>query len=296
MTKIDYEITLENNTDFSLKELRIEYRAFIQKTGKSHTRVDEGQLLITKIPVGEKASLKAQPIDLITKFETVHEEDSLGYTTSYQEKNSREKLEGFWVKVYGPEVDGTPTVREWCNPPDTSENFAWQGKKNSNDPVYRTGSSSLTESDPTKALELFLTMHKKDPDSELERNIGYIYIWHLNPPNIPLGLEWLEKAAERYNLSACTLLAGCYSAFYGHPQCFNLKKTVKYGLRSAAINPRSFPHELMAKAYALDGQFDKAVEHQKIAVNLYKQSKNSSPEHLDSREATLELYQNNKTE
>ena len=35
-------------------------------------------------------------------------------------------LKGFWIKVYGPSVDGEPTVREWCYPSDTKEDYTWQ--------------------------------------------------------------------------------------------------------------------------------------------------------------------------
>lgn len=131
-TTIEYEITLENRTDFPLKDLRIEYRAFILNQGYGglgdSNRVGGGQLLIAETLDGEKVSLQTQPVHLVTKFITVSEFSSSSGTTTYQKKTKSECLKGFWVRVYGPIIDGNPTIREWCNPPDTSEDFAWQDK------------------------------------------------------------------------------------------------------------------------------------------------------------------------
>ena len=132
-TTIEYEITLENRTDFPLKDLRVEYRAFILNQGyegyKDSNRVSGGQLLIAEIPKGGRVSRTTHPTRLTTSFRTVSEFDTYsGSTTTYQKKTTSERLKGFWVRVYGPEIDGEPTIREWCNPPDTSEDFAWQDK------------------------------------------------------------------------------------------------------------------------------------------------------------------------
>jgi hypothetical protein len=45
---------------------------------------------------------------------------------SYQRKVMEEQLKGFWVKVYGPELDGQQMCREWCYPSDTMEEYTWQ--------------------------------------------------------------------------------------------------------------------------------------------------------------------------
>jgi len=488
-TQVGYEITLENKTDFPLTNLKIEYRAFILSQGYEGlgdtSRVDGGQLLIAEIPAGEQVSKKTLSIDLITTFRWVTETSYNGGSTSYEKKTTAEHLKGFWIKVYGSAIDGTPTIREWCYPADTSDDFAWQEqitpvtrmatttspRRGSKESALLKEASSLAKSDPEKALELYLeayeiaqsphaanaigkhllyrhtppniplgiewmeksatggsfnasaclasiyasykypeyhdvkkalehglratsmrpkdgwghrimagvyaedgqfkeavkhqklsikifrntSRHDKDyfkkylailereldlykndkskynpsdrsarhnvsqelmksnpakaidllqnayeksPDPKTAGSIGHTYIWNLKPPNIPLGLEWLEKAAEGNNVPACRLLALAYSTYYGYPEYYNLEKTLKYGRKALSIEPDCHTsHQAMAKAYAFGGQFDKAVEHQRIALELFKNAKGKpTPEHISNMEAMLELYRNNKIE
>ncbi len=137
LTKIEYKITLENRTDFPLKDLRIEYRTFILKQGyegnKDSNRVGGGQWHIAEIPAGKKVSRNISSINLTAGFRTVRETDYYsGITSTSQQKTYQDRLKGFWIKVYGPEIDGKPAIRKWCNPPDTSEDFAWQDITKSN--------------------------------------------------------------------------------------------------------------------------------------------------------------------
>ncbi len=135
-TEIVYEIILENKTGFPLSGLRIEYRAFIlkkvlNKDGKDQedsSRVDGGQLRIAEMPDGKKVSGKLKPIELSSSFKSVTEGNFQTGYDNYKLKTSEEELKGFWIKIYGPEIDGIPTIREWCNPSNTMKNFAWQEK------------------------------------------------------------------------------------------------------------------------------------------------------------------------
>ena len=302
LTQVVYEITLENKTDFPLKDLRIEYRSFILKKGlnrartgqKDTNRVAGGQLHIAEIPAGKKVTRKTQSANLSTTFKEVQDSTYIvGVFDRYELKSSTEKLEGFWIKVYGPEVDGKPAIREWCNPPDTSENFAWQDLT----PSRQTASPQKSESDPAEEIERLTKTYERNPSPKTARNIGYAYMWSLKPPNIPLALEWYEKAAKENNVAACRGLAGIYSSFYGHTQYYSLEKTIKYAQQALSIEPDGHTaHRMMAKAYAVDGQFDKAVEHQEKALEFLRphRGKGSVDSHISAMEKTLELYKNKK--
>ncbi|MEN7973567.1 MAG: hypothetical protein ABFR47_06995, partial [Verrucomicrobiota bacterium] len=124
------------------------------------------------------------------------------------------------------------------------------------------------------------------------------YIWYLKPSNIPLGLEWLEKSAKEDNNSACRLLSGFYSTYYGHTGYLDVEKAIKYGRQALSIQPDELPHQTMALAYALDGQFEKAVKHQEQAIEFvrkkYKHRENYQTI-LGRLETKLELYRNKNT-
>lgn len=304
ITHIAYAITLENRTDFPLKGLKIEYRSFIFKQGyegnTDSNRVGGGQLHIAEIPVGKKFSRNVASVHLTAEFRTVWDQDSSGTASSSQQKTSQEYLKGFWVKVYGPEIDGKPSIREWCNPPDTSESFAWQeATPDSHQKSASAGKPTPEkEVDPAKEIDQLIQDYDKSPSTRGAKDIAYAYLWRLKPPNILLGLEWYKKAAENNDVGACRSLSLVYSGFYGHTEYYSLEKTLKYGEKVLSRKPgcHTAPQAL-AKAYALDNQFDKAVKYQSQAIDAYIKNTKGKPshEHLSTMEAALELFKNKKT-
>ena len=297
-TEVTYEITLENKTDFPLADLKIEYRTFILNQGyegnENSNRVGGEQLHITEIPVGKKISQKTQPVILITKFRHVTETSSNGNTTQYLKKTMSERLKGVWIKVYGPEVDGVPSIREWCNPSDTRNNFVWQEIKlvPQTERLVLIESRKLWKSDPEKAIEIAQQCYETAQSPAAACVIGLTYLHYLKPNKVPLGIEWLEKAAVGNDYTACCWLAKTYST-YIDPQYHNSKKGIKYGLQAVSMIPRGAEgHEKLAEAYALDGQFKKAVEHAQIAYDTYKLS---GPEGLAPIiKARLKFYRNHQ--
>jgi len=305
-SRIMYEITLENKTGFPLNNLKIEYRTFVLKKilnkengeqEEDSSRVDGGGFNIN-IPVGKKISKTTAPTILDTEFRQMMEGNTYTGFDYYKLKVSEEELEGFWIKIHGPEIDGTRAVREWCNPADTIENFSWQDKT----PTFRqrmamAGSTpnQPRKIDPAEEIERLTKLYEKHPSANTAKSIGYAYVWKLKPPNISLGLEWLEKAAAKNNLPACRLLANIYSTYYGDRQYYSLEKTIQYAQQALSIEPGGpTAHVMMAKAYAVDGQFDKAVEHQKLAVELFGKKRGAKSQQISSMERILKLYQDKK--
>jgi hypothetical protein len=306
-TEICYEIALENKTDFPLEGLRIEYRAFIENRGyqgrEDSSRVDGDHLSIDEVPVGKTISRTLPSIRLTTQYEIIATHDIYsGYTSYHEDKTSEEQLKGFWVKVYGPELDGQQMIREWCYPSDTMEKYTWQEVAKTS--TKKTGTSksatqttdlyslrptSLARTDPDKALKLMQEKYKKDPNPLLAYNIGYTYIYYLRPPNVSLGVEWLEKAAKEDYFSACTELSSFYSKLTEH---LDPEKAFRYGEQVLSIRPDYYrSHEIMAAVYACDNQFEKAIEHQQRAIQLFKKGKSSSSIALTRLERKLKSYQ-----
>jgi len=316
-TEIKHEITLENETDFLLKDLKIEYRAFILKKGyesrKDSNRVGGGQLHIDEIPRQGKVSKKTQIINLATMLENVTEIGNDGTTVvnRYQKKIGEEQLKGFWIKVYGPEIDGNPSIREWCYPSDTSEKFQWL-EKTACPPIHRSleeervrlhkiingekEAELLLESNPQKAIELYLEVYEIRPSWRLEYEIGRAYIEYLKPANVSLGLEWLEKLDNKF-LELYTTLSKAYLC---SGEYYNVEKAIRYAHKARSHRADSaVAHEQLASAYVHGGQFDKAVKYQKLAIKLHERQKKERPRlptgtNLERLEATLKLYQNNK--
>ena len=312
--EIEYEITLENKTDFPLKDLKIEYRAFIlnqSHEGKEDSnRVDGGELHIYEIPAGGKISKKVQATSLSTNFKIIWEKSFSGSLSKSQIKTSKEQLKGFWLKVYGPEIDGNAAIRNWCNPPNTIENYAWQ-KYTSLSPATRPEQIRRKESellwealhlksdDPQKALEIYHEAYEIAQSPKVAFEIGSLHLNRLNPPNIQLGLEWMEKAASNNYVIACASLADIYAS-YRHPEYHDVKKALKHGLKAISIRPKAhWVHRAMAGAYAEDGQFAKAVKHQERSIKLFirclKHDKAYLKKTLPTRELELTLYKDNKS-
>ena len=313
-TEIVYTITLENKTDFPLKDLKIEYRAFIFNKGyedKADSNwIGGDQLHITEIPAGKRVSQKLPPITLVTQFVTVREHSGNSWS-EYEKKTESEQLEGFWVKIYGPTLDEKPTIREWYTPSDTSKSFVWPDTI-SRRPVIRSPLATtkfhdysdkelellnearrLQESTPDKALTLYKEAYEIGQSPWAEAGIGELHIYHLKPINIPLGLEWLEKAAARNDYRGYHLLVKFYST-YEDPQYHDIKRAIIYSLQLILINPSFGDHSKLADLYAQDGQFKKAVEHQKLAIEIYEkfcEEQSKKPLLLLKMETTLKHYQ-----
>lgn len=130
-TAVIYMLTLQNRTGFPLGDVRIEYRAFIEQKGyegrEDSSRVAGGQIQVNKIPDGQKITESTKAIRLQTSYVTKADYDSITSSRSYYAvKTFEDDLKGFWVRVYGPTVDGETVFREWCYPSDTIEDYTWQ--------------------------------------------------------------------------------------------------------------------------------------------------------------------------
>ncbi|MEN8254970.1 MAG: hypothetical protein ABFR33_05815 [Verrucomicrobiota bacterium] len=294
-TEVVYEITLENKTDFPIKDIRIEYHASISvkdyRKKKDSKRLDSGELHIAGIPAGGKILQTTKPMNMV----------KLSSPCCGMVKE--EKLDGFWFNVHGPETEGKPAIREWGDPSDASRKFSLfleKCGKSDNEEELLSAISGLWKSDPEKAIEFALNTYEISQSATAARNIGELYLFHLKPANIPLGLEWMEKAAKKNDFTACWRLAEFY-ATCADPQHHNPKKGIEYGLQAVSLQSDGDyrGNYYLAMAYAHDGQFEKAVEHQETVVDIHKRYRSISAEfqsYLSKMEELLKLYRNNKTQ
>lgn len=319
LTDVTYLIVLENKLNSDFVNLVIEYRAFIEDQGRKGKqdliRVEVGQINIDCLPARSRIEKITDTFTLYVSNDIRQEYSSVRreYVTTH-ETVGKERLKGFWFRVYGPSIEGEKRAfREWCYPADTMVDYAWSdvsiGNKTKKDwRKLGIAPGSLAHTNPAEALKLMKEAYGQDADPAIAKNIGYTYLWLLEPHDIAAGLEWLKKGAEGDNQSACRLLSGFYSTYYGHMDYLDVEQAVLYGEKALSLKMDFFPHEIMGIAYARSGQFEKAVEHQQQAIQLYKrllsERKRDVPsdslatmkQHLEKMEQKLELYKNGKVE
>ncbi len=134
---ICYEITLRNRSRKPIEKIKIEYRYFVETEGDNIPRgtlkdVKTGTLTVARIEPGERVMVKTGNLSLDEKFSktAVYDTRSSGsnqFVGYEMDKKSEDKLLGIWLKMYGPEIDGEPAVRDVSDPEDLQEEVKWQG-------------------------------------------------------------------------------------------------------------------------------------------------------------------------
>lgn len=132
---ICYEITLRNRSAKPIENLKIDYRYFVEThmDGESDgdlKGIKPGNLSIDRIEPGEEVTVTTTSISIDEKFSKTAVYDTRFSGTSrligYEmDKKSEDELMGVWLKVYGPELEGEPTVRDVCFPENLPEDFDW---------------------------------------------------------------------------------------------------------------------------------------------------------------------------
>lgn len=138
--KVSFEVTLKNATKDSLADLKIEYCYYITRVGmgelKDQERVEYIPGQAVSIPPSRPLKLQTQSTKLTTtykkKTEIVRNYSSNGsYTTSTnvsKVKVSDDKLDGIWIRILGPTLDGKRLYRDITYPTKLMENRTWGSK------------------------------------------------------------------------------------------------------------------------------------------------------------------------
>jgi len=142
-----------------------------------------------------------------------------------------------------------------------------------------------------KALWLYREAYKLEPSAKSAFGLGMIYTYRPPFKEVGRGLTFLEEAAEQNHHSACFMLAEFYSS-NSDPKQRNEEKAIFFGLKAVELNPKSMrAHGSLAAAYARDGKFDEAIEHQEKSIEIYSSFRGANDAYKDSQQKKLVLYE-----
>ena len=136
---VTYNIVLDNRSDLSIPNVRVEYCMCVNTSGfngkPDTTRTIDGSLDFGRMAPGEKKTLKTSPGELKTTEMSYQYEDTYdnGYTSvttwrTAQKKATEDKLAGIMLRVYGPAVEGKQIIREYNDPSGVDRKFQWPKK------------------------------------------------------------------------------------------------------------------------------------------------------------------------
>ncbi len=121
-----YLVRLKNTGREDIQKLKLEYRIYIaiDNSGKKDSsRTVEGSFEIDSLPAGQSTNVETEEVTLTEDYEQVYEKGEEYYDSARDtwrsssvslgsKKVSEEYMDGVWVKIYGPEIDGVPVVRD----------------------------------------------------------------------------------------------------------------------------------------------------------------------------------------
>ncbi len=323
---VDYELTMDNRTGAALERVRVEYRCLVERSGsKGHS--DDAAWVSGKLEVGGSAgkgknSYKTPSICLETTYEVQEE-----HTATWNDRSTvRAKLWtddvcGVWFKVYGPSLDGVQVVREICLPSDFPRRHSWssaeEGITNSaSEPFSATpknggeerlesseynhaftkmmngsrGSNRKTQAERLKERIVFYdAQHDDDFSGYYSSKIGMLY---KQGGDFELALSWYEKSLQAGGEYAHRGLAVLYAS--GSPETYDGAKAVEHALIALEGHKKDYyVLEILACAYARDGQFKMAIRTQKEVIDRLQKSSGYKANCTEYK-MRLELYKSGK--
>ena len=135
--KIYYEITLSNRSKEPIVGLKVESRFFVstEKDDKEEMKAETpNSITISLIKPGKSVTIKTAEVTIEDIFNRtavygIGIRGSGNEITGYNKKKvSSDDLVGLWVRVYGPDVDGEPVIRNMCEPRDLADDLNWDGE------------------------------------------------------------------------------------------------------------------------------------------------------------------------
>jgi len=257
-----------------------------------------------------------------------YEDTGNGYSIQQTKSHpwSEDRLRGIWFKIYGPAVDGTPFVRDACFPDDLQEEVVWHNKTAKikrrirylpviTPPEERgkqrerclgdkrsyqqwlelalfefrnSGQDRDLQRQVLEGLELFYDSEQRDANRIFVHTIA---MECMNYDFFKFAIPWLERCIPFGIQEAHAPLARIYSSA---PQedLHDGAKAVEHAKAALEQDEDSDRlQDLLARAYARNGEYDLAVSTQKKAIEYLLRSLKGSAD-LVEYETRLELYQN----
>ncbi len=314
-----FEVTLENRTEDPIENLKIKYRIFIaveDKTvdGEDYTRPVSGELVVEHIAAASSVAVLTESATYGKRtgtIEVVYSNKKTRITDTEEKVISDEELIGIWLKVIGPEIGGEAVVRDVCFPESLMKKVEWGEDLSSRveQALQRGPAAGRIEFDRrmSECFEELLDVSDAEQLREISNMSEVLYDSILDPSgtwaaNIAVGLyhkglydlaaNWMNRPAEGLPnpVFRTWVLAELYAS--APVVCDGSKAVaqVQTGLeRSEGRELDAWKLNVMACAYARDGQFEKAVQYQEQA--LAKLDEYYKKRYQESFERRLKLYQ-----
>jgi TPR repeat protein len=314
---VHYDLSFDNRTGFSFEGLKVDYRLYVDESGhngrQDSMRCVGGKIEAGSIPSGEKSKVSTADERLKKIYKQVayteSNTDIYGNTTTwtaYEKKKIQEdQLQGIWLRISGPSVEGTPVIREFFEPSDLNEKFSWveHPQKSSRVNTETTVNSSIKDllaqalnyqqgkgvkKDPKKALELYEMAYEMDSDRNTGVKIINIYLRQNSVRDEVQAEQWAKQLANQRSGWGYNAMALYFAN--SRNKHSNGEKAVKFALLAADLeNDAAWILDTLACAYAQNGQFDLAVETQEKAYKKARKGKESD-QRLKGYQDRLNLF------
>lgn len=324
-----YEITFENRSDTAIDGIKVEYRCFSQfmkESKPTEDKVVSGSFNIKEI--GSKSSIQtnSKTISLLSTYSkgTISLETGRGDPSI--NKTGQDELLGIWIRIYGPLLDGQPTIRDVCFPESLPDKVSWdqvkepeQKKRVVDDEVQavlnkiRRNGKTLGDGllEEIKAFKKIFINYSTEKTAGYMKSFfdtliesGFLESYPDSKVLAALGSEgsyyelydyavlFYERAASSGYLTATKNLAILYTSCPDEAY-WNGPKAVEYAKAALEQDDKS-PEllDVLACAYARNNQFDLAVKLEKNAIERLQKTDKTNVKFMADLEARLEWFQN----
>ncbi len=321
--KVGFKLLFENRTGEPMPNVRCEIHCCIRRTNQSKTSESINWAVWDRPPdviQPGRYSWKTREIYLASKRAK----------TRHVQAYDIDEIEGVWIRLFGPPLDGKPVVRDVIHPAKIGKEYDWSD----------AGESELTDYlNPYAPKKPKVTEHEEGTtpvdQREYQRWFHELvaladYYMHIRPVELEESRKYVEKLKKLYDPKYETD-TGSYSFTLGRVcyQVKDYKNTIDWyeecvssssnssararlislytgGMKTFENAPRAIEHatvlvnsdkdsfnylDLLARAYARNGQFEKAIEMQETAIKMMKRQGRLGM--IDQYVRRLELYKQN---
>jgi hypothetical protein len=127
-----YEVTLVNRSKEPVENLKIAYRYYVEVGGSGRNadtmrRIDPVKMTLERIDASGRTTFMTDEIAIAIHYDKIKilERVTRVFKGYEYKKLTEDRLLGIWIKIYGPPVDGAPSVRDVSYPEDLMEKVSW---------------------------------------------------------------------------------------------------------------------------------------------------------------------------
>ncbi len=317
---VHYEVTMENRSGEPIENLEIEYRYFITVAYKAKGREDVvrsvcGKKTLARIDAMSSMTFATDAATYGERIKQVAVYVSQRFTGYDEATISDEDLEGIWLKISGPELDGEPVVRDVFYPAGLEKKVVWgEALSPRMERAFQRGVAVSTTELQTWLVEDLRELDKATEEAQMREiskvidmyydeqvdGSGYcgiiIAMGFYRKGLYDLAVYWMEKnqlvqeGAATYTRDL--LLSELYATASSVANGARALELANRARDTQGGNPGAWLWSVLAKAYARSGRFDQAVECQTKAIE--KLSKTYQERYQAFFERCLECYRSGR--